>query len=150
MLVHGLHCTAGTPQTLHRRLFLAPHCTLRLSHQSVGGNTRGLEMVRPTRHVGAGLRGLLGPTAHGLLGRRHPSPRLSHMVGWGWGWKYRDSRIFGRGGGHVPTFLGVWSLGLFSLTFFSTSSKKKATSNTSKVWLVSKAPYSYIPCEINE
>ena len=23
----------------------------------------------PTRHVGAGLRGLLGPTAHGLLGR---------------------------------------------------------------------------------
>ena len=25
----------------------------------------------------------------------------------------------------MPTFLGVWSLGLFSLTFFSTSSKKK-------------------------
>ena len=45
-----------------------PHCTLRLSHLSVGGNTRGLEMVRLTRHVGAGLRGLLGPTAHGLLG----------------------------------------------------------------------------------
>ena len=37
-------------------------------------------MVRPTRHVGAGLWGLLGPTAHGLLGRRHPGPRLSHMV----------------------------------------------------------------------
>ena len=67
-------------------------------------------MVRPTRHVGAGLRGLLGPTAHGLLGRRHPGPRLSHMVGWGWGprlshmvgwgWglKYRDSQIFVRGG----------------------------------------------------
>ena len=50
------------------------HCTLRLSHLSVGGNTRGLEMVRPTRHVGAGLRGLLAPTAHGLLGRRHPGP----------------------------------------------------------------------------
>ena len=48
---------AGTSQTLHRRLFLVPHCTLRLSHLSVGGNTRGLEMVRPTRHVGAGLRG---------------------------------------------------------------------------------------------
>ena len=25
----------------------------------------------------------------------------------------------------MPTFLGVWSLGLFSLTFFSTSSKKR-------------------------
>ena len=80
-LVHGLHCTAGTPQTLHQRLFLAPHCTLRLSHLSVGGNTRGMEKVRPARHVGAGLRRLLGLTAHGLLGRRHPGPRLSHMVG---------------------------------------------------------------------
>ena len=35
----------------------------------------------PTRHAGAGLWGLLGPTAHGLLGRRHPGPRLSHKVG---------------------------------------------------------------------
>ena len=115
----------GTPQTLHRRLFLVPHCTLRLSHLSVGGNTRGLEMVWPTRHVGARLRGLLGPTAHGLLGRRHPGPRLSHMVGWGWGLKYRDSQIFVRGAWHVLSYLGVWSLGLFSPTFFSTSSKKK-------------------------
>ena len=80
-LVHGLHCTVGTPPTLHRRLLLVPHCTLRLSHLSVGGNTKGLEMARPTRHVGAGLRGLLGPTAHGLLGRRHPGPHLSHMAG---------------------------------------------------------------------
>ena len=44
-LVHGLHCTAGTPKTLHWRLFLAPHCTLRLSHLSVGGSTRRLEIV---------------------------------------------------------------------------------------------------------
>ena len=57
-----------------------PHCTLRLSHLSVGGNTRGLEMVRPTRHVGAGLRGLLGLTAHGLLGRRHPQKKKSPYV----------------------------------------------------------------------
>ena len=35
----------------------------------------------PTRPVGAGRWGLLGPTAHGLLGRRHPGPRLGHMVG---------------------------------------------------------------------
>ena len=35
----------------------------------------------PTRHVGAGLGGLLGPTAHGLLGRRQPGPHLSNMVG---------------------------------------------------------------------
>ena len=101
-LVQGLHCTAGTPQTLHRRLLLAPHYTLRLSHLSVGGNTRGLEKVRPTRHVGAGLRGLLGPTAHGLLGRRHPGPRLSHKAGRGWGWKYRDSSILEGGEGMCP------------------------------------------------
>ena len=44
-----------------------PHCTPRLSHPSVGGNTRGLEMAWPTRPVGAGLRGLLGPTAHGWV-----------------------------------------------------------------------------------
>ena len=35
----------------------------------------------PTRHAGAGLRGLLGPTAHGLLGRRHPGPRPSTWLG---------------------------------------------------------------------
>ena len=35
----------------------------------------------PTRHVGAGLRGLLLADCYGLLGRRHPGPRLSHMVG---------------------------------------------------------------------
>ena len=41
-VVHG-HCTVpvplhcGDPKTLHQRLFLAPHCTLRLSHLSVGG-----------------------------------------------------------------------------------------------------------------
>ena len=35
----------------------------------------------PARHVGAGQWRLLGLTAHGLLGRRHPGPCLSHMVG---------------------------------------------------------------------
>ena len=113
------------PTNLYRRPPPVPHCTPRLSHLSVGGNTRGLEMAWPTRHVGAGLRGLLGPTAHGLLGRRHPGPRLSHMAGWGWGLKYRDSQIFVRGAWHVLSYLGAWSLGLFSPTFFSTSSKKK-------------------------
>ena len=39
---------------------LSPEC---------GREHQGLEKVRPTRHVGAGLRGLLGLTAHGLLGR---------------------------------------------------------------------------------
>ena len=82
-------------------------------------------MVRPTRHVGAGLWGLLGPTAHGLPGRRHLGPRLSHLVGWGWGLKYRDSQIFVRGAWHVLSYLGVWSLRLVSPTFFSASSKKK-------------------------
>ena len=75
-----------------------PHYTPRLSHPSAGGNTRGLEMARPAQHVGARLRGLLGPTAHGLLGWRHPGPHLSHVAGRGWGLKYRDSQIFVRGG----------------------------------------------------
>ena len=42
-LAHGLHCTVGTPNTLHQRPLLVPHCTPRLSHLSVGGNTRRLE-----------------------------------------------------------------------------------------------------------
>ena len=37
------HC--GDLNTLHRRLFLASHCTLRPSHLSVGGNVRRLEIV---------------------------------------------------------------------------------------------------------
>ena len=41
----------------------------------------------------------------------------------------------------MPTFLGVWSLGLFSLTFFSTSSKKKQTLCTSADgWLGRRPP----------
>ena len=38
-----LHC--GDLGNSHRRLFLAPHCTLRPSHPSVGGNAWGLEIV---------------------------------------------------------------------------------------------------------
>ena len=38
-----LHC--GDLTNSHRRLFLAPHCTLRPSHLSVGGNARGLDIV---------------------------------------------------------------------------------------------------------
>ena len=120
-----LHC--GDHTNPAPGLLPVPHCTLRPSHPSAGGNTRGPEMAWPTRHVGAGLRGLLGPTAHGLLGRWHLGPHPSHMVGWGWGLKYRDSQIFVRGAWHVLSYLGVWSLGLFSPTFFSTSSKKKRT-----------------------
>ena len=99
------------PQNLHRRLFLAPHCTLRLSPLSVGGNAMETGDCGPARHVGAGRWGLLGPTAHELLGRRHPGPRLSHMVGLGWGWKYRDSRILGGEAWHVLSFPGLWSFG---------------------------------------
>ena len=97
---------------------LSPEC---------GGNTRRLEKVRPTRHVGARLRGLLGPTAHGLLGRRHlgPPPQPHGWVRLG----FEVSRFpdFCEGGAwHVLSYLQVWSLGLFSPTFFSTSSKKKS------------------------
>ena len=51
-----------------------PHCTLRLSHLSVGGNTRGLEMVWPTRHVGAGLRRLLGADCSRVARTTTPGP----------------------------------------------------------------------------
>ena len=51
-------------------------------------------MVWPTRHVGAGLRGLLGPTAHGLLGRRHPGPTSATWLG-----------EVGVGSIEIPTFL---------------------------------------------
>ena len=67
---------------------LSPEC---------GRECPGTGDCEPTRHVGAGLRGLLLADCYGLLGRRHPGPRLSHMVGWGWGSKYRDSQIFVRG-----------------------------------------------------
>ena len=80
-LVHGLHCTVGTPQNLAPEVVpgaslhseaLSPECGR--EHQETGD-------CGPTQHVGAGLWGLLGLTAHGLLGRQHPGPRLSHMVG---------------------------------------------------------------------
>ena len=74
-----LHC--GDSKHLHRRLFQAPHCTLRLSHPSVGGNARGPEIVSQLDMQELGLGDHCWPTAHGLLGRRHPGPRLSHMAG---------------------------------------------------------------------
>ena len=72
-----LHCgdsTNSAPEvapgaSLHSEA-LSPECGR--EHQGTGD-------AGPTQHVGAGLRGLLGPTAHGLLGRRHPGPRLSHI-----------------------------------------------------------------------
>ena len=97
-LVHGLHCTAGTSLPCALEVVPGASSTLRLSHLSVGGNATETGDCGPARHVGAGRWGLLGPTAHGLLGRRHPGPRLSYMVGRGWDWKYRDSRILGGGG----------------------------------------------------
>ena len=57
--------------SLHSEV-LSPECGR--EHQETGD-------CGPTRHVGAGLWGSLGLTAHGLLGQRHPGPRLSHMVG---------------------------------------------------------------------
>ena len=75
-----LHC--GDSKNLAREVVpgaslhseaLSPECGR--EHQETG------DQLGPTRHVGARLRGLLGPTAHGLLGQRHPGPRLSHMVG---------------------------------------------------------------------
>ena len=77
--VHGLHCTHQLAQevvpraSLHSEA-LSPECERECLETGDCG---------PYRHVGAGRWGLLGPTAHRLLGRRHPGPP-----------KYRDSRIF--------------------------------------------------------
>ena len=51
-----LHC--GDPNTLHRRLFLAPHSTLRLSPECGREGPRTGD-CGPTRHVGAGRWGQL-------------------------------------------------------------------------------------------
>ena len=69
----------------------------------------------PTRHVGAGRWGLLGPTAHGLLGRRHPGPPPASAT-WlgevGAGSIEIPAFLGGVGGAwHVLSFTGVWSFG---------------------------------------
>ena len=58
----------------------------------------------------------------------------------GWvrlGSKYQDSQIFVRGGWHVPTSLGVWSLGLFSSIFFLHILKQKKKKKRKK----KRSPY---------
>ena len=51
---------------------LSPECGR--EHQETGD-------CGPTRHVGAGLWGLLGLTAHGLLERRHRAPASVTWLG---------------------------------------------------------------------
>ena len=107
-----LHC--GDPKTLHWRLFLAPHCTLRLSHLSVGGNTRRLWASSTCRSqalgtIGADCSRVARATTPGPPPQPHGWVRLGFEV----------SRFphFWRGAWHVLGFLGVWSLGLFSSVF---------------------------------
>ena len=100
---------------------LSPECGR--EHQETGDCV-------PTRHVGAGLLGQLGLTAHGLLGRR-PSGPLPQPHGWvRLGFEVSRFLHFCRGAWHVLGFLGVWSLGLFSSVFFSTSINKKKSRAT--------------------
>ena len=80
-----------------RKLLLAPHCTPRLPHPSAGGNARGPEIAGQPDMQEPGDGDYCWPTAHELLGQRHPGPRLSHMAGRGWGLKHRDSQIPVRG-----------------------------------------------------
>ena len=58
-----LHC--GDPKHLHRRLLQAPHCTLRLSHPSAGGNARGPGIVSQLDMQEPGLGDYCWPTATG-------------------------------------------------------------------------------------
>ena len=85
---------------------LSPECGR--ERQETGG-------CGPTRHVGAGLWGLLG-----LTPRPPPQPHGWVRLG------FEVSRSpFLRGAWHALGFLGVWSLGIFSSAFFSTSINKK-------------------------
>ena len=83
---------------------LSPKCGR--EHQETGD--RG-----PTRHAGTRLWGPLGPTAHGLLWRRHPGPRLQPQPHSRARPGFEVSRLSHpwRGGWHVPILPGVWSLG---------------------------------------
>ena len=116
-----LHCGDSTnlapevvPGASLRSGALSPECG---GHRGAGdgwaGSTCG---SRVWGTIGADCSRVAGATTSG------PPPQPHGWVGLGFGvsgfphfW----------GGGHVPTFPGVWSLGLFSLTFFSTSLSKK-------------------------
>ena len=79
----------------------------------------------PARHVGAGRWGLLGLTAHGLLGRRHPGPASATWLGEVGAGSIEIPAFLGWGSGQCPGSLGCGVSGLFSSIFFSTSSNKK-------------------------
>ena len=77
-----------------------------------------IEDCGPVRHVRSRAMGLLGLTAHGLLGRRHPGPPpQSH----GWvrlGLEVIEIPAFlGWGSGQCPGSLGCGVSGLFSSIF---------------------------------
>ena len=83
-LVCGLHCAAGTPQALRRRLFLVPHCALGLSRLGVGGHRGAGDGLagsacgsRAWGAIGAGCSRVAGATAPG------PPPRPHGWVGFG-------------------------------------------------------------------
>ena len=111
-LAHGLHCTAGTPQTLHRRLLQVPHCTLRLSHPSAGGNARGPEIVGQLDMQEPGSGDYCWPTAQGLLGRRHPAPTSATWPGKAGAWSIEIPRPLEGGDGmrRLPQGCGVGAL----------------------------------------
>ena len=89
-----------------------------------GRERPGTGDCEPTRHVGAGLGGLLLADCSQVARAMTPGPPPQPH---GWvrlGLEVSRFPDFCEGGWHVPTYLGAWSLGLFSPTFFSTSSKK--------------------------
>ena len=62
-------------------------------------------------HVGAGRWGLLGLTAHRLLGRRHPGPASATWLGEVGAGSIEIPAFLGGGAWQVLSFPGVWSLG---------------------------------------
>ena len=67
----------------------------------------------PARHVGVGRWELLGPTAHGLLGRRHPGPTSATWLGEAGAGSIEIPAFLGGGSWHVLRFPRVWSFGAF-------------------------------------
>ena len=58
----------GTPQNLAPEVVLGASLHSEALSPECGREHQGTGACGPIRHVGAGLWGLLGPTAHGLLG----------------------------------------------------------------------------------
>ena len=111
-----LHC--GDLTTLHRRLFLAPHCTLMLSHLSVGGNANSTCRSRAMGTIGADCSWVARAVTPGPLPQPHGWVRLGLEVS-----RFPHFWVGGLACAEFPR--GVEFRGSLAPFFFSTSLNKK-------------------------